>query len=79
MEVVTGSDEAAEFCTVAVPVRKAKRLPARIIGVVSAIHHTIEVKAAIEIGTIETGSPSIDINAPWLKIGPSVSVTAKEA
>src|SRR5258708_33218836 len=80
VEVVTGSDERAEFFSVGVPGRQSEqRLATGVVTVVSAKHRPVEVKAPIEVGSVETASPSVDVNAPWLKISPSMGVTAKEA
>src|SRR5258708_2152212 len=80
VEVVTGSDERAEFFSVGVPgCRSEQRLATGVVTVVSAKHRRVEVKSAIEVGSVETASPSVHVNLPRSKISPSMSVTAKEA
>src|SRR5258708_26892524 len=80
VEVVTGSNERAEFFSVAVPGRRSEqRLATGVVTVVSAKHRPVQVKAPIEVGSVAAASPGVDVNLPGLQIRPSVGVTAKEA
>src|SRR5260370_20964560 len=80
VEAVTGSDERAEFFSVGVPgCRSEQRLATGVVTVVSAKHRRVEVKSAIEVGSVETASPSVHVNLPRSTISPSMSATAKDA
>jgi len=79
VKVIPGLAERAEFSSAGAAVGGSKQaLTASVIGIVSAVGRSVDIKSVTEIGEIEAAAAGVHVNISGrLKIGSGVSIASK--